>query len=220
VVIINFFINKIKLKTLKKKWRSKNKHNYTYISKIFNIDLVEIGKGTYGEINLISYGGGYEKLIIGNYCSIAKGVTFLLGGEHDFKKLSTFPFRIMYLNEKPNNPSKGEIVIGDDVWIGYGAFFLSGVKVGNGAVIGAKTVVSKDIPPYAIVVGNPMKIIKYRFPEGIIKRLQEYKIYENLTAEDILNNIDVFDEHVNEEQLNKLYSILKRNQIDINKVCN
>ena len=116
-------------------------------------------------------GGGREGLQIGSYCSIAGDVTFLLGGEHAMDTCSTYPFsrHIYGISDNPNLGTKGKIVIDDDVWIGHGAIILSGVHIGQGAVIGAGSVVAKDVPPYAIWVGNSVK--KYRFSEEIVEKL-------------------------------------------------
>lgn len=114
---------------------------------------------------------------IGNYCSIADRVVFIAGGEHDKDWVSTYPFieRLKLENlvkfKKPR--FKGNISIGNDVWIGHGATILSGVSIGDGAVVGAMSVVTKDVPPYAIVVGSPAKVIKYRFTESQIEKLMK-----------------------------------------------
>jgi acetyltransferase-like isoleucine patch superfamily enzyme len=87
-------------------------------------------------------------------------------------KILSYPVKSFYSNEHCNDSfSKGHIVLEDDVWIGYGSMILSGVTIGQGSVVGANTVVSKDIPPYSIVVGNPMKVIKSRFSKDLIDKL-------------------------------------------------
>ena len=114
---------------------------------------------------------------IGSFCSIANGVVFNCWAPHNYRRPSTFPFKITML--KTGIPAeemliqKGKIVIENDVWIADRATILGGITIESGAVIGANAVVAKNIPPYAIVVGNPCKIIKYRFtPEQIEKMLQ------------------------------------------------
>ena len=104
---------------------------------------------------------------IGNFSSIAYGVQFLVDRNHDYKSISTSP----YLEVDRKIPRKGQIIIGHDVWIGNNVTILSGVVIGNGAVIAANTIVTKDIPPYAVVGGNPMKVIKYRFSDDQIQEL-------------------------------------------------
>src|SRR5690606_25352240 len=104
---------------------------------------------------------------IGKYCSIGQDVIILLGGEHHLDRITTYPFPAFwkeYANFESPGLSKGNVSIGNDVWIVTDVLILSGVSIGNGAVIGAKSLVTRDIPPYAIVGGVPAKIIKYRFP--------------------------------------------------------
>ena len=148
---------------------------------------------------------------IGNYVSIASGVTFLLGGNHYTNTITTYPFKVMYFNETtPEALSKGKIIVEDDVWIGMNAMILSGVKIGKGAVIGAGSVVSKDIPPYAIAVGNPCKVVKYRFSENIINKIRELKfdnidesLKEKLYTEVTESNVDELVEAITKNQKNK-----------------
>ena len=141
---------------------------------------VSIGKYTRGNPKIIDY-GGRSKLTIGNFCSIAKDVTFLLGGSHIISWPTTFPFTtVLGVKNNPSEPKPqyAETKVGNDVWIGYGATILSGVTIGDGAIIGAKSVVSKDIEPYSIVVGNPPKLLRYRYSEKIINSLLEKKWWD------------------------------------------
>lgn len=120
-----------------------------------------------------------DKLIIGKYCSIACGAKFMFtSGNHNMTSLSTYPFPIFYeewglsgadITEAWDN--HGDIVIGNDVWIGYEAVIMQGVHVGDGAIIGTRAVVTKDVPPYTIVGGIPAKEIRKRFSEDIIAKL-------------------------------------------------
>lgn len=154
-------------------------------------DVISVGKGTYGIIDVRWFWGKEEYLQIGNYCSIAEGVLFLTGGNHYLDRVSTFPFAHYYpMNEKYNAPSKGPIVVQDDVWIGQNALILSGVTIGQGAVIGACSVVSKDVPPYAIYVGN--KVIKYQFDEATIVKLLRFD-FSKLDEQDIVVNKDLLN---------------------------
>lgn len=175
-----------KLCKFKASWRKHNKENKTVASNIFPMDKVCVGKNTYGDLRVLSFGGGREGLVIGSYCSIAGDVTFLLGGEHALDTCSTYPFsrHIFGISDNPNLGTKGKIVIDDDVWIGHGVIILSGVHIGQGAVIGAGSVVAKDVPPYAVWVGNSIK--RYRFPEEIIKEL--LNIDYSVIKEEQLNN--------------------------------
>lgn len=134
----------------------------------------QIGEYTYGNPEILSWDTS-TKLIIGKYCSIAKGVTILLGGNHRTDWLTTYPFPVFFsqLSQIKGHPStKGNVEIGNDVWICYGATILSGVKIGNGAIIAANATVVYDVPPYSIVAGNPAKVVKYRFDDKTIDTLQ------------------------------------------------
>ena len=125
-----------------------------------------------------------DKLIIGKFCAIAKGVEFIMNGaNHMMNCLSTYPFGIIDEFAGLSQPfgsqgSRGDTVIGSDVWIGQNVTILPGVHIGDGAIIGANAVVGKDIPPYAVAVGNPVVIKKYRFDEETIKLLLELKWWD------------------------------------------
>lgn len=121
-----------------------------------------------------------DKLIIGKFCAIATGVKFIMNGaNHKMSGFSTYPFNIFgyawqRVTPQPHEfPFKGDTVIGNDVWIGYEAVIMPGVKIGDGAIIAAKSVVTKDVKPYTIVGGNPAKVIRQRFPDEIINVLLE-----------------------------------------------
>ncbi len=118
-------------------------------------------------------------IIIGNFCSIARNLT-IQEYFHDYNKLTTyFIGRNIFGNDiKKEIVSKGSVIIGNDVWIGVNTTILSGIKIGNGVVIGASSVVTHDIPPYAIVAGNPARIIKYRFNEERIREIEEMKWWD------------------------------------------
>lgn len=164
------------LKNLKKfikakLWRRRNPHNFTTLAgDNFPLDKVTVGKLTYGSIHAISYGGNSEFLKIGNCCSIADEVTFLLGGGHRLDCVSTFAFRGKLVGDV-EAMTKGPIVLEDDVWIGFGATVLSGVTLGKGSVVGAGALVCGDVPSYAIVAGIPAKVIRYRFDDETRARL-------------------------------------------------
>jgi len=120
-----------------------------------------------------------ERLIIGKYCSIACGAKFMFtGGNHTMKSLSTYPFPVFpdewdldEWNVSQAWDNKGDIVIGNDVWIGYEAVIMQGVTIGDGAIIGTRALITKDVPPYTIVGGNPAKVIRKRFDEDTINLL-------------------------------------------------
>jgi acetyltransferase-like isoleucine patch superfamily enzyme len=115
------------------------------------------------------------RVVIGCYCSIAGGVTILTGGNHRTDFVSTYGFRVRWdlpgRDEDGQAYSKGDVLIGHDVWVGQNAAILSGVTVGHGAVVAAFSVVTKDVPPYAIVAGSPARIIRYRFSPDQIAAL-------------------------------------------------
>ncbi|WP_368887411.1 CatB-related O-acetyltransferase [Limosilactobacillus fermentum] len=181
-------LEKIKRKKEKidfnKKWREINSNNYTFPANIFDTKNVHIGNYSYGVINVSS--DTNNKLIIGNYCSIAENVKFLLGLDHPTNLVSTYPFKSYFMNGI-DAISKGDIIVDDDVWIGYGAIILSGVHISQGAIIAAGAVVTKDVPSYAIVGGVPANILKYRFSKEIIQELLKID-YENLNPQIILKN--------------------------------
>ncbi|MDO9493756.1 CatB-related O-acetyltransferase [Acetobacterium sp.] len=187
-----------KLAILRKKWRKKNSHNNTSMKNIFSIDKVSVGVKTYGGLCVKTYDNDHEKLIIGSYCSIAGEVKFLLGGEHSYKGLSTFPFKKYVCGIEENTISKGSIKVNDDVWIGENCLILSGVTIGQGAIVAAGSIVAKDIPPYAIYGGS--RIIKYRFSEDIIKQL-EYLDYSKLNDQKIKDNIGLLSTELSIELL-------------------
>lgn len=139
-----------------------------------------IGRYSYGDVRVQRHRDG-ASLTIGAFCSIGAGVKILLGGEHRHDWVTTYPFNILWDKGKgiSGHPrSKGDVIIGNDVWIGTETLILSGVNIGDGAVIGARSVVVDDIPPYAIAAGNPARIVKRRFSEPIIERLLTLKWWE------------------------------------------
>lgn len=127
-----------------------------------------------------------DKLIIGKFSSIACGAKFLFNSaNHSMLSLSTYPFPLFFEEwqlEKENVTeawhNKGDIIIGNDVWIGYEAVILSGVTIGDGAIVGARAVVTKDVPPYTIVGGIPAKPLKKRFNDHTITQLLHMKWWE------------------------------------------
>jgi len=117
-----------------------------------------------------------DRLIIGKFCSIAAGVRFLMnGGNHQVETFSSYPFSIFGHDWQAAAPAawphKGDTRVGNDVWIGYAATIMPGVTIGDGAVIGSMSVVTGDVPPYAIVGGDPARVIRHRFDDATIARL-------------------------------------------------
>ena len=178
-------------------WRQMNKHNGTYPSRVCNMSIISIGKSTYGPIDMIA-ATNEQFLKIGNYCSIGEDVRFILSADHPVSFISTFPFKVKILVKQYEAISKGDIIVDDDVWIGQRATILSGVHIGQGAVVAAGAVVTKDVPPYAIVGGVPAKIIKYRFSPEIIEKLMRID-YSKLDKETVEKNIDKLYEPVTED---------------------
>lgn len=167
---------KFKLNQTKVVWRANNKHNHTIPNHYpFPAHLVSVGKSTYGDLNVYWYSDDC-RLQIGDYCSIAKDVCFLLGGEHSTKFLSTFPLKRILINKSDSSEtfSKGPILVDDDVWIGKGAIILSGVHLAQGTVVAAGSVVCNSTEPYSIIGGCPAKLIRKRFPDNIIAKLNSF----------------------------------------------
>ena len=139
-----------------------------------------------------------DKLKVGKFCSIACGAKFLFtSANHKMHSISTYPFPIFFeewgldvTNITSAWDNKGDIVIGNDVWIGYEAIVLSGVTIGDGAIIGTRAVVTKDVPPYTIVGGIPAKPIRKRFSDEVISKLLELQWW-NWPENRIKENIDV-----------------------------
>lgn len=125
-----------------------------------------------------------DKLIIGKFCMIASDVQFIMNGaNHLTEAVSTYPFAIFghgweNAMEGKSYPGKGDVVIGNDVWLGYKATIMAGVKIGDGAIIGSHSVVTKDVPPYTIVGGNPAQPIRKRFSKDVITQLLEIKWWD------------------------------------------
>ena len=156
---------------MQNEWRKRNAHNETFMGRVFDINKVTVGNYTYGILNCYTWGKEEEHLSIGHYCSIADDVVFLLGGNHNYRGITTFPCKVKFMGHVEEAETKGPIVIGDDVWIGYRATILSGITIGQGAVIGAGSLVCQDVPAYSICGGNPIKVISWRYDLDVIKEM-------------------------------------------------
>jgi virginiamycin A acetyltransferase len=120
-----------------------------------------------------------DRLVIGKFCAIARGVRFIMNGaNHPMSGFSTYPFQIFgagweRVTPSPGElPNKGDTVIGNDVWLGYQALIMPGVKIGDGAIVATGAVVTSDVPPYTIVGGNPARPLRRRFPDEVVEELQ------------------------------------------------
>jgi chloramphenicol O-acetyltransferase type B len=142
----------------------------------------QIGKGTYGNPKVYPYSCGADATLrVGAFCSIGFGVKIFLGGEHRLDWVTTYPFNVRWKKGrgiKGHPKTKGDVRIGNDVFIGAETLILSGVNIGDGAVIGARAVVTKDVPPYAVAVGNPARVVKKRFNEETIGCLLKVKWWD------------------------------------------
>lgn len=157
-------------------------------------EIVQMGAYSYECPKILSFGWS-EKVVIGKFCSIAEDVKIVAGGEHNYNHVTTFPLKDRLKGSKLPIHHKGPIIIENDVWIGTGAIILAGVKIANGAVVGAGSVVTHDVPAYAIVAGVPAQVIKFRFTTDQIKKLLEIEWW-NWSIEKIVKNVDYFHENV------------------------
>lgn len=199
--------DKYVLKYVKKRqFRKKNSHNLLSIETSFwpglDIDKIIVGKATYGRIIVEQYQNERESIKIGNFCSFAANCVLICGGNHDYSRISSYPFRSKMIAYDPaDSRTNGPIVIDDDVWIGYGAMIMSGVHIGQGAVVAAGAIVTTDVPPYAIVGGIPAKVIKYRFGEELISELMKID-FNRISEMDIKNHLgELYVELESKEQL-------------------
>ncbi|MES2517137.1 MAG: CatB-related O-acetyltransferase [Bacteroidota bacterium] len=169
-------------------------HNFTSVGdRTFPIHNVSVGKYSYGLLNVQSlYEQPNEKLHIGDFVSIAPGVQFILGGNHQLNTITTYPLYSRFVEyDKMDASSKGEINVGDEVWLGTNALIMSGVNIGKGAIIAAGSIVTKDVSPYCIYGGNPAKLIKPRFSEEIVKELLDFNLID-IPINKVKDNIQLF----------------------------
>ncbi len=171
-----------------------------------NINIATLGRGSYTGMFDMSVVFGEMNVLGGRFCSLAGGIYFSMGGNHPMKSVTTSPIDVDFVVKgifgavRPNLQAipdiriqHRQIIFGHDVWIGKDAEIMGGVKIGNGAVIGAKAVVAKDIPPYAIAVGNPARVIKYRFDAETIKKFLAVKWW-NWSLEKIADNFPLMND--------------------------
>lgn len=152
------------------------KKQFGYLRDCKHLARYEIGEWTHGHhgLQVLSPEGG--RLRIGRFCSIARGVTIILGGEHRKDWISTYAFPVHFQEAAARTDfslTKGDVTIGNDVWIGINSIIMSGVTLGDGMIVGAGSVVRRSFPPYSIVAGNPASLAGYRFPKEIIDELMK-----------------------------------------------
>ncbi|MDU4960085.1 MAG: Vat family streptogramin A O-acetyltransferase [Sporomusaceae bacterium] len=198
-----------------KLYPNENIKTVCYISNLSGKPNVEIGDYTYYSDNQNSPENFYEriqhhyeflgdKLIIGRFCAIAEGITFIMNGaNHRMDGITTYPFNIFAGGWEKVTPAleqlpfKGDTVIGNDVWIGQNVTIMPGIMIGDGAIVAANATVTKNVEPYAIVGGNPARLIKKRFSDEMIESLlklqwwnwDEHKIFDNLELLVSVNDI-------------------------------
>jgi acetyltransferase-like isoleucine patch superfamily enzyme len=170
------------------------RRKYNFLAGIVEIDnRLSIGLNTYGvgEHTVLLFRDD-DRVEIGKYCSIAYGVTIVASGEHNYRAVANYPFYARFIGDGNRDTySNGPVRIGNDVWIGAKAIILSGVAVGDGAVIAAGAVVVADVLPYSIVGGVPARVIKYRFRPEVIQRLLEIRWWD-WEPEFVRKNIELF----------------------------
>ncbi|UOG37374.1 CatB-related O-acetyltransferase [Leptospira noguchii] len=178
-----------------------------FLKNFIQSTLIEVGDYTYyddpdgperfeKENVLYHYDFRGDKLVIGKFCAIATGVKFIMNGaNHKMSAFSTFPFAIFSngwekaMPKPADFPDKGDTIVGNDVWIGTNAIILPGVKIGDGAIIGAYSVVAKDVPAYTIVAGNPSQVIRERFSTEVKEKLLKLKWWD-WTPKKITDSLD------------------------------
>lgn len=181
---------------------------FRYTKDIFAGTPYEAGDYTYGQPKIGDFGEG-AKLKIGKFCSIADGTVIYIGGNHRVDWVTTYPFPVIHddwpeAKHITGHPAtKGDVIIGNDVWIAYGVIILSGVTIGDGAVVGAGSVITRNVEPYSIVAGNPAKFIKKRFDEETIEKLLQTKWWD-WPEEKIRENIEILCSNNLDYLMNKI----------------
>lgn len=179
--------------------------------KLIGISEIDIGFCTTIMEN-VEINARINKIEIGNYCSIARN-TLIIEYSHYLNRLTTYLINKNIFNEEMRNDifSKGDIIIKNDVWIGANVVILSGVTIGNGVIVGANSVVKNSIPDFAIVSGNPAKIIRYRFDENIISQLLQIKWW-NLKPSQLTLIKPYLNKDINTDILISIKNIIQSNK--------
>lgn len=172
--------------------RRKRLNRYAIERMLYSNERLTIGRCSYGDPLVATFPGDTASVMIGSFCSIGPDVILMDGGNHRTDWVTTFPFRASLelegAYEDGHPTSRGDIEIGNDVWIGRCARVLSGVKIGNGAVVGGYAVVARDVRPYAIVVGNPAREIRRRFTDEQVEALERIAWWD-WSMEQILRSV-------------------------------
>lgn len=193
-------------------WRKHNSHNYTSANILFNENQVCVGKKTYGELNINLGTNPERRVIIGNYCSIAPNVQFIIN-PHNYKFFSSWGWQIYEYNERWYGwENKTKIIVEDDVWIGQGALILGGAILHQGCVIGAGAVVSGEVPPYAIYANHT--VLKYRFNDEVCKKLE--RIDYSKIDQSIVDKLEKWHKiEINESNVDELMKVVPLKCLDV-----
>ncbi|MBR5153727.1 MAG: CatB-related O-acetyltransferase [Alphaproteobacteria bacterium] len=192
-------------------WEKLNPNTLATLGSVSDPKMISVGRGTYGPINVQSPSEERVMLRIGCFCSIGPDVWFILASEHPYRGFSTYPFKSKLGIQRLDAKSKGDIIVGDDVWFGRGVIVNSGVRIGQGAIIASGAVVVRDVEPYSIVGGNPARHIKYRFSEAIRQKLMTID-FENLNLDIIRENLDAAYAELTEDNVDEIIKILTQNK--------
>lgn len=173
------------------------------LRRLRRVGRVVMGTATYGVPTVVDFAHDDRTCLrIGSYTSIAGGVTFLLGGNHPTDRITTYPLRsrlgLPGAGDDGFPCSKGDIVVGSDVWLGHGVTVVSGVRIGHGAVVAAGALVTRDVPDYAVVAGSPVTVLRHRFDETTVARLLavawwDWPVERVAANADLLSGTDVHE---------------------------
>ena len=186
---------------------TEDRRRRTELKKLRSAGRVVWGKFSYGAPAIETFAFDETRLIVGSYCSIAKNVTFILGGNHPTDRATTFPLRIRLgvggAGTDGFPSSKGDIQVGNDVWIAHGATILSGARIGDGAVVAAGAIVSGVVPPYSIVAGVPARVQRARVDPDLAQRMQSVRWWEWPDAK-VREHADLLSEPLTDEVVRAL----------------
>ena len=179
---------------------NENVRQVVYIKNVITRSNIEVGDYTYyDDVNGAERFEAHvthhyeflgDRLIIGKFCAIGKGIEFVMNGaNHRMNSVTTYPFNIMgggwerFAPSLEELPLKGDTIVGNDVWIGQNVTVMPGVHIGDGAIIAARSVVAKDVPAYTVAGGNPVRVLKQRFPEDLVQLLLAWRWWDLPPAE-------------------------------------